>query len=124
MKQRRHRAWSLLFHITLAFVLVTCHNEKIRRDIGEGDDDNDDDNYDGENEGIIEEYIIARENAEYELEDFYKTATPGLHPDLNSEAMQELRETRELLMQMDGLPLTELTDLLRGDPGLALEAAD
>ena len=71
-------------------------------------------------EGLVEEYIMAREEAEDELKEFYKTAGPGDEPDQNSAAMIDLRTYRELLKSA-GLPAKELATLLEGDPGLLAE---
>ncbi|RUS81615.1 hypothetical protein EGW08_010628 [Elysia chlorotica] len=70
-----------------------------------------------EGEGVVEQYILAREEAEYELEDFYTTALPGDEPDFNSDAMENLRICREQLYEA-GLPAKDVADLIKGDPGL------
>ncbi|GFR96298.1 metalloendopeptidase [Elysia marginata] len=71
-----------------------------------------------EGEGVVEQYILAREEVEYELEDFYLTAAPGDEPDFHSDAMENLRKIRELLLT-SGLPPKDVADLIEGDPGLA-----
>ncbi|GFO31145.1 metalloendopeptidase [Plakobranchus ocellatus] len=70
-----------------------------------------------DDEGIVEMYILAREEVDNELEEFYKTAPAGLDPDPNSEAMENLRNIREQIIKL-GLPEQDLADLLKGDPGL------
>ncbi|RUS80371.1 hypothetical protein EGW08_011868 [Elysia chlorotica] len=79
------------------------------------EDDSDDDGAMGE--GLVEEYIMARDEAEEELAEFYKSAGPGHEPDQHSAAMENLREIRERL-QSSGLPSGELAALLDGDPGI------
>ncbi|KAK3775861.1 hypothetical protein RRG08_034110 [Elysia crispata] len=122
MGQRHLKFWVVLLQVVLICGLVISFHERSRRD-EDGDDDDDDDN-DNEDfgEGVVEQYILAREEAEYELEDFYKTAPPGMAPDVNSDAMLELRAARELLMKMK-MPPKELADLLEGDPGLGIQDA-
>ncbi|GFS26660.1 metalloendopeptidase [Elysia marginata] len=71
-------------------------------------------------EGVVEQYLQDREEVEEELEEFYKTAALGDEPDQNSEAMENLRATREILLSA-GLPETELQWLLQGDPGFLPE---
>ncbi|GFS20985.1 metalloendopeptidase [Elysia marginata] len=81
---------------------------------------NDDDIGDTDGEGVVEQYILAREEVEYELEEFYKTSAPGDRPDWHSEAMENLRFNRELLYNAD-LSAKDLADLIKGDPGLDVE---
>ncbi|RUS71917.1 hypothetical protein EGW08_020330 [Elysia chlorotica] len=73
-----------------------------------------------EAEGVVEQYLLAREAVEYELEDFYETAAPGDEPDLNSEAMENLRFAREHLYKAK-LSAKDMADLMEGDPGLTIE---
>ncbi|KAK3742272.1 hypothetical protein RRG08_006594 [Elysia crispata] len=122
MGQRHLKFWVVLLQVVLICGLVISFHERSKRD-EDGDDDDDDDN-DNEDfgEGVVEQYILAREEVEYELEDFYKTAPPGMAPDVNSDAMLELRAARELLMKMK-MPPKELADLLEGDPGLGVQDA-
>ena len=78
---------------------------------------NDTDFTDGE--GIVEQYLMARQEAEHELEEFYETATPGDEPDWKSEAMENLRFNRERLYQA-GLSAKDVDDLIEGDPGMSM----
>ncbi|GFR87332.1 retrovirus-related Pol polyprotein LINE-1 [Elysia marginata] len=41
-------------------------------------------------EGVVQSYLLAREDAKEELEDFYQDASPGALPDPNTEVMLEL----------------------------------
>ncbi|GFN88644.1 metalloendopeptidase [Plakobranchus ocellatus] len=68
-------------------------------------------------EGIVEEYLLAREEVDAELEEFYETAKLGDIPDPNSDAMVRLRKARDDLTKAKLAP-KHLADLLKDDPGL------
>ncbi|KAK3785148.1 hypothetical protein RRG08_021948 [Elysia crispata] len=71
-------------------------------------------------EGVVEAYLLARDAAQQELDEFYSTAEPGALTDPNTNIMSELRYWLEQLSQTDLLP-EHLADLVSGDPGLQTE---
>ncbi|GFO11752.1 hypothetical protein PoB_003825700 [Plakobranchus ocellatus] len=112
----RHRHFLLWVSILLHLTVCSLATNQAR----EARDDDDDDGEDVDEEGLIEQYILAREEVEAELEEFYKTAQPGLTPDPNSDSMLNLRSLREQVKKLNVSP-EDLADLLDGDPGLKLE---
>ncbi|GFR77938.1 metalloendopeptidase [Elysia marginata] len=71
-----------------------------------------------DDEGVVEQYTLARTEVENELEEFYLTAAPGDEFDMHSDAMENLQEARQQLYEA-GLPPRDVADLTQDDPGLA-----
>ena len=65
----------------------------------------------------VDKYLLAREDVEEELGEFYRLAKPREEPSQNSEAMEKLRYHRGLLYTA-GLPAGDLAGLLEGGPGV------
>ena len=112
----------LWFRVLLLQILLACVGLATAQTFGRSRRDDDNNEKDGTfGEGVVEEYILAREAVEYELEEFYKTASGDMEPDRGSDAWEALRATRELMLkefQKESLPPAELLDLLEGDPGM------